>query len=99
MRRPGYEVVGLTGRRPDGAGPQNTANLWVSYVLKKGTIKGFGIGAGGVAGTDVLGLVMEIRDHLDERHIVHQDDVGLVNVPVRMCDRKARNSICPSCRA
>lgn len=44
---------GLTGRRPDGAGPQNTANLWISYVMEKGKIKGFGIGAGGVSGSNL----------------------------------------------
>ncbi|WP_127124474.1 TonB-dependent receptor [Pseudoflavitalea rhizosphaerae] len=29
------------------ASPKNTANLWVSYTLLKGSMKGFGIGAGG----------------------------------------------------
>lgn len=29
------------------ASPKNTANLWVSYTLLKGGMKGFGIGAGG----------------------------------------------------
>jgi len=29
------------------ASPKNTANLWVSYTLLKGNMKGFGIGAGG----------------------------------------------------
>ncbi|RZS75096.1 TonB-dependent receptor [Pseudobacter ginsenosidimutans] len=35
----------LTGKYVT-ASPKNTANLWVSYTLLKGNLKGFGIGAG-----------------------------------------------------
>ncbi|WP_448702262.1 TonB-dependent receptor domain-containing protein [Mucilaginibacter sp. AW1-3] len=35
------------GRRPQTAGPANSANLWASYVLTKGSAKGLGLGFGG----------------------------------------------------
>jgi len=35
------------GRRPQTAGPANTANFWVSYALTQGNAKGLGIGLGG----------------------------------------------------
>ncbi len=35
------------GRRPEGAGPQNLANLWASYRFQQGHLKGFGLGFGG----------------------------------------------------
>ncbi len=41
---------GMSGLRPDGAGPENTANLWLSYTITRGIFKGFGIGGGGVYG-------------------------------------------------
>ena len=44
---------GLEGRRPDGAGPQHTANLWMSYDLRKTALKGLGIGIGGRYGSNV----------------------------------------------
>ena len=34
------------GRRPEGAGPEKLANLWATYTLLRGPLKGFGIGAG-----------------------------------------------------
>ncbi len=34
-------------RRPEEAGPQNLANLWISYKLMAGKLKGFGAGFGG----------------------------------------------------
>lgn len=37
----------LEGRRPASAGPANLANLWVSYSLLHGKMKGVGLGAGG----------------------------------------------------
>lgn len=43
----------LTGRRPDGAGPQNTAHLWLSYVLKQGKVEGLGLGLGGIYGSSL----------------------------------------------
>ena len=38
---------GYVGMRPEEAGPETTANLWVSYALTAGKLKGFGIGFGG----------------------------------------------------
>ncbi len=34
-------------RRPEGAGPRHQANVWASYKLVAGSLKGFGIGFGG----------------------------------------------------
>ena len=35
------------GRRPTNAGPENLINLWVSYTLQNGAVKGLGAGFGG----------------------------------------------------
>lgn len=35
------------GFRPESAGPQNLANLWISYKFNQGSLKHFGIGFGG----------------------------------------------------
>ncbi|MBI3883671.1 MAG: TonB-dependent receptor, partial [Sphingobacteriales bacterium] len=35
------------GRRPTSAGPQNLANVWLSYTFLKGSVKGLGVGIGG----------------------------------------------------
>jgi iron complex outermembrane receptor protein len=35
------------GRAPGGQGPQNLANIWATYRFTSGTLKNFGIGAGG----------------------------------------------------
>ncbi|MBV7530881.1 TonB-dependent receptor [Chitinophaga sp. sic0106] len=35
------------GRSPGGQGPQNLVNLWATYKFGTGTLKNFGIGAGG----------------------------------------------------
>lgn len=35
------------GRRPQVAGPANTANLWLSYTLSQTAAKGLGVGVGG----------------------------------------------------
>lgn len=37
----------LDGFRPGSAGPANLANLWLSYRLPEGSLKGFGLGFGG----------------------------------------------------
>jgi iron complex outermembrane receptor protein len=44
-----YEKVSKTidGYRPSSAGPANMANLWLSYRLYKGLLRGMGIGFGG----------------------------------------------------
>jgi len=47
---------GLKGTRPDGAGPVHTANLWTSYQVYRGKLKGLGIGAGGFYGTQLDNL-------------------------------------------
>ncbi|OOQ57859.1 TonB-dependent receptor [Mucilaginibacter pedocola] len=36
-----------TGLRPTNAGPERTANLWMSYRFSNGLVKGLGFGAGG----------------------------------------------------
>ncbi|RYE17080.1 MAG: TonB-dependent siderophore receptor, partial [Sphingobacteriales bacterium] len=35
------------GRRPEGAGPKNLVNAWISYSIPKGAAKGLGFGFGG----------------------------------------------------
>jgi iron complex outermembrane receptor protein len=35
------------GRRPQTAGPANSANLWLSYTLTSGQVRGLGVGFGG----------------------------------------------------
>lgn len=40
-------TVALEGRRPAAAGPADLANLWVSYSLLRGKLKGLGVGIGG----------------------------------------------------
>ncbi|WP_255563342.1 TonB-dependent receptor [Mucilaginibacter rivuli] len=40
-------TVQLEGRRPNSAGAAQLANLWLSYTLHKGDLKGLGIGFGG----------------------------------------------------
>jgi iron complex outermembrane receptor protein len=37
----------LEGRRPPAAGPEDLVNVWISYALTKGVLKGLGIGFGG----------------------------------------------------
>ncbi len=44
---------GLQGLRPYDAGPETTANLWVSYKVAKGVLKGVGIAGGGYYGSAV----------------------------------------------
>lgn len=38
---------GYLGMRPEEAGPETLINLWVSYTLQNGTLKGLGLGLGG----------------------------------------------------
>lgn len=38
---------GYLGLRPEEAGPEKLANLWISYTIKQGTLNGFGLGLGG----------------------------------------------------
>jgi iron complex outermembrane receptor protein len=40
-------TTALEGRRPAAAGPADLANLWMSYSLLSGKLKGFGVGVGG----------------------------------------------------
>lgn len=42
----------ILGLRPVTAGPPKTANLWVSYRVPQGTLKGLGMGLGGVYGSE-----------------------------------------------
>lgn len=38
---------GYVGMRPEEAGPEKLANLWISYTIKQGALNGFGLGLGG----------------------------------------------------
>jgi iron complex outermembrane receptor protein len=46
----------LNGRRPTSAGPARSANLWMSYRISNGAVKGLGFGAGGNYASDVYAL-------------------------------------------
>lgn len=46
-------------RRPEGAGPKHQANIWASYKIMEGSIKGFGIGFGGNYGGENMILNRE----------------------------------------
>ena len=37
----------VMGRRPNSAGPKHLGNLWMSYAIPSGMLKGFGLGFGG----------------------------------------------------
>jgi iron complex outermembrane receptor protein len=47
---------GYVGMRPEEAGPETTANLWASYTLTAGKMKGFGIGIGGNYASEFMTL-------------------------------------------
>lgn len=51
-----FESEGYLGMRPEEAGPETVANLWASYTLTSGKLKGFGIGAGGNYASEFLTL-------------------------------------------
>jgi len=55
------------GRRPESAGPENLANLWVSYRLNSGLTEGFGIGFGG--------------NYADENMIFNRNTAGTFTLP------------------
>ncbi|SEJ40183.1 iron complex outermembrane recepter protein [Dyadobacter koreensis] len=42
----------IQGYRPTTAGPPRMANLWISYRLVKGAVKGLGFGFGGIYGSE-----------------------------------------------
>lgn len=44
----------ILGLRPVTAGPPRMANLWISYRLIKGTMKGLGFGFGGIYGSETF---------------------------------------------
>lgn len=46
----------LNGRRPTSSGPERSANLWMSYRISNGLVKGLGIGAGGNYGSEVYAV-------------------------------------------
>ncbi|NLR60299.1 TonB-dependent receptor [Chitinophaga polysaccharea] len=49
------DAADYMNRRPEEAGPQNLANLWVTYKFQQGAVKGFGIGFGGnYAGENII---------------------------------------------
>lgn len=47
---------GYLGLRPEESGPETTANLWASYTLTAGKLKGFGLGVGGNYASEFLTL-------------------------------------------
>ncbi|WP_335966658.1 TonB-dependent receptor [Galbibacter sp. PAP.153] len=54
-------------RRPEGAGPQNLANLWASYRFQNISLKGFGVGFGG--------------NYADENMIFNRNVLGTFTLP------------------
>ncbi|WP_454801449.1 TonB-dependent receptor domain-containing protein [Mucilaginibacter phyllosphaerae] len=46
----------LNGRRPTSSGPGRSANLWASYRISNGVVKGLGAGIGGNYGSDVYAV-------------------------------------------
>lgn len=44
----------VEGLRPANSGPEQTANLWASYRLGKGSLEGFGVGVGGNYSSSML---------------------------------------------
>lgn len=54
-------------RRPEEAGPQTLANLWITYKFQQGAIKGFGMGFGGNYGSDNM--------------ILNRETTGIFTVP------------------
>ncbi|WP_461532542.1 TonB-dependent siderophore receptor [Sinomicrobium sp.] len=57
----------LIGRRPESAGPVNTANFWAGYQFSTGKLKGFGIGFGG--------------NYSGENMIMDRNNVGTFTLP------------------
>ncbi|MGN6419754.1 MAG: TonB-dependent siderophore receptor [Pseudobacter sp.] len=50
-------TVALEGFRPGSAGPEHLANLWLSYRVPSGNLKGFGAGLGGnYAGENIVNV-------------------------------------------
>jgi iron complex outermembrane receptor protein len=49
-------LAGYIGMRPEEAGPETVANLWASYTLTDGKMRGFGIGLGGNYASEYLTL-------------------------------------------
>jgi iron complex outermembrane recepter protein len=54
-------------RRPEEAGPQTLANLWVTYKFQQGAIKGFGMGFGG--------------NYASENMILNRTTTGIFTLP------------------
>lgn len=50
---------GYLGLRPEEAGPEQLANLWINYTADSGKLKGFGIGFGGNYASEYLTLNRE----------------------------------------
>lgn len=51
----------LNGLRPVYAGPEQTANLWASYRITRGTVKGLGFGAGGTYAGETFAVNTKAR--------------------------------------
>ena len=57
----------FVGVRPEGAGPENLANLWASYSFSQGNLKGFGAGFGG--------------NYASENKIYNRNNLGTFTAP------------------
>lgn len=55
------------GKRPEEAGPKDMANLWVTYKIQQGAVKGLGIGFGG--------------NYLGENMIMNRNLAGTFTLP------------------
>ncbi len=55
------------GRRPESAGPLNTANLWADYQFTSGKLQGFGLGFGG--------------NYAGENKIMNRNNTGAFTLP------------------
>lgn len=55
------------GRRPESAGPETTANAWISYRVMEGTLQGLGIGFGG--------------NYASENKIMNRESTGTFALP------------------
>lgn len=51
-----YPAAGYLGLRPEEAGPEQLANLWINYTANSGKLKGFGLGFGGNYASEYLTL-------------------------------------------
>ena len=58
---------GYLGYRPEEAGPETLINLWTSYIINTGSLKGFGLGFGG--------------NYASEHKTLNRDIIGTFTLP------------------